>query len=283
MKIAITGGAGYIGSFLANDQSFKKLNIIDVIDNSINQLDSSAKCDYRNYARFDDFEVIIHLAGHSSVGKSIADPDGAWENNVIGFRKLVRSLGKNQLLINASSGSVYGSNPGISSERNGLIPPSNTYDLSKMCGDLISSEGIQNGAKIVSLRFGTVAGFSDNMRWDLIVNKMFQDATKQGKVNAINPKVRRGVLFLPDLLKAIYLIISNPVPGIYNLSSINTSVGELAGIISKKYFADLTLSEKQTLSSYDFHLDTKLFEKTFGDFRITNIENILEGLENGTK
>jgi nucleoside-diphosphate-sugar epimerase len=283
MKIAITGGAGYIGSFLANDQSLRKLNIIDVIDNSINQLVSSAKCDYRNYARFDEFEVIIHLAGHSSVGKSIADPDGAWENNVIGFRKLVRSLGKNQLLINASSGSVYGSNPGISSERNGLIPPSNTYDLSKMCGDLISSEGIQNGAKIVSLRFGTVAGFSDNMRWDLIVNKMFQDATKQGKVNAINPKVRRGVLFLPDLLKAIDLIISNPVPGIYNLSSINTSVGELAGVISKKYSADLSLSEKQTLSSYDFHLDTKLFEKTFGDFRITNLENILEGLENGTK
>lgn len=279
MKIAITGGAGYIGSALSEDQTLKELNNITVIDVSPKQ-STDVGIDYRSYSRFEDVDVIIHLAGHSSVGRSIADPDGAWENNVIGFRKLVKSLGKDQLLINASSGSVYGNNSGISAEHHGLTPPSNTYDLSKMCGDLISTEGIQNGAQIVSLRFGTVAGYSSNMRWDLIVNKMSRDAAKLAKVQVVNPKVRRGVLFLPDLVKAINLIISQPVPGIYNLSSINTSVGELGEIISAKYAAALNVREEMTLSGYDFHLCTELFENTFGNFRATNLEEILRGLEN---
>ncbi len=284
MKIAITGGAGYIGSFLSQDQLFKTTNTIEIIDIAAASLSGrGGGGDYRNFSRFGEFDVIIHLAGHSSVGKSVADPEGAWENNVIGFRKLVKLLRKNQLLINASSGSVYGNNSGVSSEQNGLTPPSNTYDLSKMCGDLISTEGIQNGAQIVSLRFGTVAGFSSNMRWDLIVNKMFLDATRQGKVNSVNPKVRRGVLFLPDLMKAINSIILRPIPGIYNLSSMNTSVGELGEIISNKFAADLNVRDEQSMSSYDFHLNTELFEKTFGDFRVTNLDEILWGLENGSK
>ena len=283
MKVVITGGSGYIGSFLSSNEKFRDLNEINVVDFVNNNEIDTWRGDYRAFNNYREFDVIIHLAGHSSVRKSIDDPEGAWENNVIGFRKLVKGLDSNQLLINASSGSVYGNNLGISSENDGLTPPSNTYDLSKMCGDLISTEGIQNGAQIVSLRFGTVAGSSSNTRWDLIVNKMFQDATKLGKVNVVNPKVRRGVLFLPDLLEAINLIISHPIPGIYNLSSINTSVGEIAEVISRKFESALDIREETTISNYDFHLNTELFEKTFGDFKVTNLNEILTGLLNETK
>jgi nucleoside-diphosphate-sugar epimerase len=145
---------------------------------------------------------------------------------------------------------------------------------------LISTEAIQSGVQIVSLRFGTVAGFSPNMRWDLIVNKMFRDATKLDKVIAVNPKVRRGVLFLPDLMKALNLVISQPVAGIYNLSSLNTSVGELGEFISRKYGSALDVREEQPVSGYDFHLDTQLFEKTYGNFRVTNLKETIRGLEN---
>lgn len=283
MKVVITGGSGYIGSFLSSNEKFRDLNEINIVDFVSNNEKDTWGGDYRTFNNYKEFDVIIHLAGHSSVRKSIDDPEGAWENNVIGFRKLVKGLGSNQLLINASSGSVYGNNSGISSENDGLTPPSNTYDLSKMCGDLISTEGIQNGAQIVSLRFGTVAGSSSNTRWDLIVNKMFQDATKLGKVNVVNPKVRRGVLFLPDLLEAINLIISDPIPGIYNLSSINTSVGEIAEVISRKFDSALDIREETTISNYDFHLNSELFEKTFGDFKVTNLDEILTGLLNESK
>ena len=283
MKVVVTGGSGYIGSFLSSNKKLRDLNEIYIVDLASNNEKGNWGGDYRTFNNYKEFDVIIHLAGHSSVRKSIDDPEGAWENNVIGFRKLVKGLGSHQLLINASSGSVYGNNSGISSENDGLTPPSNTYDLSKMCGDLISTEGIQNGAQIVSLRFGTVAGSSSNTRWDLIVNKMFQDATKLGKVNVVNPKVRRGVLFLPDLSEAINLIISNPIPGIYNLSSINTSVGEIAEVISRKFDSALDIREETTISNYDFHLSTELFEKTFGNFKVTNLDEILTGLLNESK
>jgi len=271
VKILLTGAAGYIGSYLEGG----------ILKNPEISLDSLDLRNGRNYRDLDTspYDVILHLAAHSSVAQSVADPAGTWENNVVGYRNLVINLMPHQILINASSGSVYGSAQGSSEEHSGFTTPANSYDLSKMIGDLIALDSISAGKRIISLRFGTIAGASPNMRWDLIVNKMFLDAIEKQVIHVVNPNVRRGILFLPDLENALKKILLNPIPGIYNLVSINTTVGEVANVIADRYNAERLESISDSASQYDFHLNSNLFIETFGEYRSMDLLGVLTGLE----
>jgi nucleoside-diphosphate-sugar epimerase len=75
-----------------------------------------------NYIDFpmDDYDVIICMAGHSSVPMCDYSPDRSWFNNVTNFRNLCDNLRKDQKLIYASSASVYGKTTGISTENSSI-------------------------------------------------------------------------------------------------------------------------------------------------------------------
>jgi hypothetical protein len=67
------------------------------------------------------------------------------------------------------------------------------------------------------------------------------------------------------------------VPGIYNLSSFNATVGEIAEAVSRKLGAEI-VDNGSTANAYDFALDTGLFEQTF-DFTFKETpDTILNGL-----
>lgn len=272
MKIAITGGSGYVGSFLAT-------RLIELTDNEIENIDIKDGKDYREFTNYSNFDVVIHLAGHSSVRMSLDDPEGAWQNNVVGFDGLVGKLHENQLLISASSASIYGRRAGIASEGLDFSAPTNVYDLSKMCTDLIAAKGVNEGKKIVSLRFGTIAGSSPNMRWDLIVNKMLKDAITQGCIQVVNPEVRRGILFLEDLFSSVQKIIERPVPGIFNLVSLNTTVGEIGKQISEFTGAKINTEDYMSNKLYDFHLSNELFVQEYGSYQSATLLSILKGIQ----
>jgi nucleoside-diphosphate-sugar epimerase len=67
------------------------------------------------------------------------------------------------------------------------------------------------------------------------------------------------------------------VPGIYNLSSFNATVGEIAEAVSRKLGAEI-VDNGNTINAYDFALDTGLFEQTY-DFEFKETpDTILNGL-----
>jgi hypothetical protein len=70
------------------------------------------------------------------------------------------------------------------------------------------------------------------------------------------------MLGIEDLCRAIEHCIDAPVPGIYNLSSFNSTVGEIATAVSKKLGAEI-VDKGNTANAYDFALDTTLFEQTY--------------------
>lgn len=271
-KVLIVGGEGYIGRAV-----FAK------ISNSY----ETTKLDLEHYKKtyFPEFDVIINLAAHSSVNLCNLFPESARYNNSIRVQAILDNLSNNQYLIHASSASVYGMGNPISKENDELPRPSNLYDETKMETDKSILLSLDAGKKVASLRFGTVSGLSENTRVDLVLNAMVLSAKNQHEISVINPETRRNLLLIDDLAEAVYRFIEVQSLGIYNLGSINLTIGSLASEIFKLYPAKLNISQTTDQSPFNFHLDTTKIEKEIGNYRVTTlpktIDDLWEGL-NGT-
>ena len=266
-KILILGGAGYIGTRLREvlrERHFVKTNDICWF----NHYETSNRRDYHKLTRKElaEVEVVIVLAGHSSVPSCNGALPGPWLNNVTNFTDLLDKL-EDQLVIYASSASVYGnSEPGeLHRETNRIFVPVNNYDVTKYALDQQATIANLTGKRVIGLRFGTVNGYSANLRVDVMINSMYHSLQNGQGIQVSNKHIGRAILGIEDLCRAVERCIEQPVPGIYNLSSFNATVGEIAEIVSRKLDAEI-IDRGNTGNAYDFALDTQLFEQTF-DFK----------------
>ena len=263
-KILILGGNGYIGSRLRQvlgDHHFVKSNDCGWFAYD----EASDSRDYHKLTREElaEFDVVIVLAGHSSVPSCRGDLPGPWLNNVTNFTDLLAKL-DDQLVIYASSASVYGnSKPGERhKETNTHFTPVNNYDVTKYALDQQATIANLKGQRVIGLRFGTVNGWAPNLRVDVMINSMYHSVQNGTGIQVMNPHISRAMLGIEDLCRAIEHCIDAPVPGIYNLASFNGIVGEIAQAVSDKLGVDI-IDKGTTANAYDFALDTTLFEQTY--------------------
>jgi nucleoside-diphosphate-sugar epimerase len=269
MHILILGGKGYIGSRL--EQRLGKLHEVESLDWENRNLNQN----------FNSYDVIINLAAHSSVALCDAFPDLAQENNVVRLNKLIRSLNSKTFLIHISSGSVYGNCPGQADEDFGLQAALNVYDRTKIDGDNLVLKAITEGKRIISLRFGTVCGISPNTRVDLVLNAMVLRAIEHKEILVFGGNTRRGILFLDDLCEAMERIVELQPCGIFNLSSLNTTVDKLASSVALRLDVKIIRTEEGLNSLYDFELNpTKLLSK-IGNFRVSSLIETIDSLKEG--
>jgi len=278
-NILLLGGNGYIGSRLK--QVLDQRHCTTSVDIGwFSRPDDSLISDYRNLNAGDlkKFDVIILLAGHSSVKTCDGPIQSAWLNNVTNFTDLVAKL-ENQLLIYASSASVYGNSlPGQQHTENiQKFMPVNNYDVTKYVLDLHAETYLQQGRPIIGLRFGTVNGWAPVLRTDVMINAMYESAYRHGVVQISNGHISRAILGIEDLCESILSCIQQPVPGIYNLSSFNLTVDSIAQVLREQL--DVRLIDNGIVgNAYDFSLDTTLFQNTFNYKFRESPETILNGL-----
>jgi nucleoside-diphosphate-sugar epimerase len=278
-KVLILGGNGYIGSRLR--QALGEHHFVKSNDCCWFAYDET--CDSRDYHKLTreelaEFEVVVVLAGHSSVPSCNGALPGPWLNNVTNFTDLLEKL-DDQLVIYASSASVYGNSaPGERhKETNTHFTPVNNYDVTKYALDQQAIISNLKGRRVIGLRFGTVNGYSANLRVDVMINSMYHSVQNGTDIQVTNKHISRAMLGIEDLCRAVERCIEQPVPGIYNLSSFNATVGEIAEAVSRKLGAEI-IDNGNTANAYDFALDTTLFEQTF-DFEFEETpDTILNGL-----
>ncbi len=265
-KILLIGGNGYIGSKL--QQSLD----VDVVDtNWFNEKGNGE--DFKDFTSryYSDYNIIILLAGHSSVKMSEGNLNSCFNNNVRNFIDLIEKLDK-QKLIYASSSSVYGSVGGKTvNEKYHGFEPYNQYDISKHTADLYAQK---SDVEYYGLRFGTVNGSSPVLRTDVMINAMVNSALRDGHIKLYIKDTMRPILGINDLCRGIKSIVESDEDrrGLYNLASFNKTAEQIAyevadvmGVEVKEYEADPTQVKnvKSQTKAYNFSISTLKFRRDF--------------------
>lgn len=264
-RTCVIGGNGYIGQALYNHI---KGDIIDI------QFPETWRNKFWDVDRYD---TIILLAGHSSMPLGRDDPDGAWQNNVVNFKRLLDELRPDQRLIYMSSASIYNGIKAKPDEECIEFKPTNMYDLSKY---IIDQLALQSGKHTYGLRLCTVNGFSPCLRVDLMINKMVESVKANGKIIIKNAQLERPITGMQDVCRAIKAIYDSKEDnrGIYNLCSLHGfSVLDYANAVVAEFGG--TIEDLGTEPHYVYGADTTKFEKTFNfEFRET-LDTIIRSLK----
>lgn len=268
-NILIIGGNGYIGSYLKLFLESRGL-FVDVY--------GSRNSDYNVLTKefLSAYQYIILLAGHSSVASCDGPLASSWNNNVRNFSNLVNKLSTKQKLIYASSSSVYGNKGGkVYNENDVCLNYINNYDITKNALDFVVKDYIANGNNIIGFRFGTVNGPSPIVRTDLMINAMVHSALTENIININNKNISRPILSINDLGRAMLTVINGIFySGIYNLASFNSTVDEIASVVSKRTKVHV-FDHGNNSGVYDFATDTSLFRSVFNFEYTGSIESII--------
>ena len=279
MKILIIGASGYIGSHIFNRLKKNGVDVvgIDYSNNKYNEINSSdiIHISYQNLKRefLNKFTDIIWLAGHSSVHICKNDEHGALQNNFLDLIKFVDSTSAR--FIYASSGSVYSRETlEYCTEDSPTMVPHNIYDYTKIAFDNYIHS---TGRKAIALRFGTVNGFSENIREELMINSMYKSIKLNGYLSVNNIDNGRPILFIEDLVDGLERIISSKVEsGIFNMCSFNHSIGEIAAKTADILNADVR--KLKNTKTYNFCMSNDKFQKEFNFKFRGSIESIIKSL-----
>ena len=251
MKVLITGGAGYVGTPLA-ESLLECGHEVTILDNfmygyeSILHLISHEnlsviKTDIRNedLSYLKDQDVIFHLAAISGYPACEANPSSAEFINYVATKRISDYLSKDQILIFASSTSLYGSSGTLSNE-NTKVEPVSLYGVTKFK----SEQHIMQRENSISLRWATVFGVSSRMREGLIVNDFVDKAIKEGTLVLYSGDSKRTFMHINDSVQGYLFALYNDemLGGVFNMGneSLNFSKREIAEKIHE-YYSDFEI------------------------------------------
>jgi len=208
MRIAITGGAGYIGCRLSK-YFLQQGHIVDCIDwlkwgvdPVLNILDNKnfnlhavdiCSSDINKILR--DADAVIHLAGIVGFPACNAEPDLAYKVNVDGTKRVIDGS-VNKIFVYASTGSVYGALDSVCTETADTDPIS-TYSVYKLMG-----EEYLKGSDAVILRPATAFGISNRLRHDLLVNDFVRKACNKEHMILFEGHFKRTFISVNDLVRS---------------------------------------------------------------------------------
>jgi UDP-glucose 4-epimerase len=174
MKVLVTGGAGYIGSFMA--KRLLDLGHEVVVFDSLERgyrgaVDPRAKFvhgDIKNDKNLEDLfrddkiEAVMHFAGYISVEESTKDPQMYLWNNTIGSENVLKAMiniGGVGNFIFSSTAAVYGNPIKIPISEDHPTAPTNPYGESKLKVEgLLKTFQEESGLSFASLRYFNAAG-----------------------------------------------------------------------------------------------------------------------------
>lgn len=272
MKILITGGSGFIGSYII-DRLFCKNEIFIIGRNKELQFVTSMNRRKVPYI-FTDYsidslnsvfeiikpEVVIHMAAQKPLKEKTSVKD--YTVNLIVSISLMEICIKHGVtnIINISSRSVYSTANSLPWSEDIIPIPSNHYGLSKLWIDQAVEYYNNKGFKIKTLRIAQVIGLGDSN--DFVLHSYLQSASKGKPLRVYGRSMgRRQYIYVKDVAFAVESAISQPeVSGIFNIGMFhNYSFFELATTINEVFenkagiesLENMPADENQYLMSID--------------------------------
>lgn len=240
MRIAVTGGAGFIGSHIADSlvaRNHQVLVVDDLRTGSASHVPAAAALAReavegptlsRILAAFAP-DTIVHAAAQTSVEKSWADPHADAASNVQGTLNILRFCATHRptRLVYFSSAAVYGDPACVPLDEAHPLQPTSPYGASKLAGELYSAAyARQHGFAALALRLANVFGPRQRAGTDggVVATFAARIAASQPLVIQGSGDQTRDFIYVGDVVKAVVSALSAPLsPG---LTVVNVATGQ---------------------------------------------------------
>jgi len=251
MRVVVTGGAGFIGSHVADafvERGDEVLVVDDLSTGSRDRVPASAalaELDVADGQRLrtalSDFgaELVCHLAAQASVTVSVSDPELDFASNVRGTFNVCRAaagLGA-RVLFASTGGALYGNEAPIPTPETFVPQPLSPYGASKLAAEaFVATEARAQDLAHVVLRLGNVYGPRQNPHGEAGVVAIFSERLLQGQRPVLygHGKPTRDYVHVGDVARAFVLAAEAEIPGTYNIGrGEEVSVQELLKVLQR--------------------------------------------------
>lgn len=245
LKVLVFGGAGYIGSILTHSL-LNHGHKVKVVDNFMykNQAATYGFIGHFNYQlhnghiQYPDSymswpDIIIPLAAIVGAPACERQPILATTINRDAIIHLVKLCSKHQRILFPNTNSGYGMKGETLCTEESPLAPLSLYGKTKCEAE----KAVLDHPNSVVFRLATVAGVSQRMRFDLLVNNWIAELNYKQTLRLYQPDYKRNFVHIRDVARAFCYAIFHPeIKGVYNLGDdrANMTKIELAKLIAGK-------------------------------------------------
>ena len=240
MRAVVTGGAGFIGSHVA-EALVERGDEVHVLDSlatgSREKVPAGAELHLGDIRRddaalFDSVrpELCVHLAAQADVGTSVERPDYDAEVNVLGTVRVLEAARRHgtQVILASTGGAIYGECEGPAGEESPRRPLS-PYGVSKLAAEeYLAAYNRLYGTEHVSLRYGNVYGPRQDPHGEAGVVAIFLGRLAEGERARIfgDGSQTRDYVYAGDVARATLAAVGKK--GVFNVGTgVETSVLDL--------------------------------------------------------
>lgn len=244
MRILVTGGAGFIGSHVA-DAYLARGHEVTVLDN----LSSGRRQNVPPGARFvqedirspaarrllaeGGFDVLNHQAAQMDVRVSVKDPRLDADINLLGLLNLLegaREGGVGRVVFASSGGVVYGDSDRLPHAESAAKLPVSPYGVSKLASEFyLAQYALLHGMAARSLRYANVYGPRQNPHGEAGVVAIFGTRLRQQRPLTVygDGGQTRDYVYVGDVARANVLATDAPpgVPAAIDDLAVNVGTG----------------------------------------------------------
>lgn len=236
MKILVTGGAGFIGSHIA-DALIDKGHEVVIIDNlstgvteNINPAAKFIKLSVTDSEiisifKKEKFDAVNHHAAQIDVRKSVNDPVYDANINILGTINLLQcciKTGVKKFIFASTGGAIYGEQNYFPADEQHPANPVSPYGITKLSVEkYLYFYRKEYNLKYSVLRYANVYGPRQNPHGEAGVVAIFLDKLLAGNQPIINGdgKQTRDYVYVEDVVKANLLVLDDDDSEIFNVGT----------------------------------------------------------------
>ncbi len=227
MRILVTGGAGFIGSHLA-EALHNQGHAVTVLDNlstgrpenlppsiPLYKIDLRNQQDLKHFLASHNFEVIFHLAAQVDVRTSVDAPITDAEINIIGTLNLITAAAPQRpwIIFASTGGAIYGEKSLLPISEEAVPEPEAPYSISKLAGELYGARLMKlHGGAWTTLRLANVYGPRQNPFGEAGVVAIFSYRMLNNEIPHIygDGLQTRDFIYVDDVVQAFLSVLHHP-------------------------------------------------------------------------